>query len=311
MRILLLAFIIKVLTFTTSSNAQSKEFVYQSNSGVSVVFFNHIATSTKKNISIWKGLKIRTQSGTEHVVFNDTKGDVLISDVVVGKSSNWRWSKDSKVFLFHLTLMFPEMGIEEINPLNCFDSPLTGVDIEGKTVAVYVRKEGTQLVGANINTCKGSFAYQSHDYELDILNDDGKYEPVTFKLIRELFLADFNKVESGIKKGNSDALTEVFTDTLLNDYLQKYPINSFNKSFYNNIGYYFEQQKLYPQAITILTKVLDYDKKRTVAYLNLGDAYFGLKNSVKAKEAYNKYITLMKKSGKEAKIPKRVYDRVK
>ena len=36
----------------------------------------------------------------------------------------------------------------------------------------------------------------------------------------------------------------------------------------------------------------------------------GLKDQTKAKEAYKKYIVLMKKSGKEAKIPKRVLDRV-
>ncbi|NLD94678.1 MAG: tetratricopeptide repeat protein [Fibrobacter sp.] len=92
------------------------------------------------------------------------------------------------------------------------------------------------------------------------------------------------------------------TNTMIN-------LETVNK--YNDLGFFLEQGKKYREAVELLEKVVNTDPNRTVAYINLGDAYFGLKNSVKAKGAYLKYIDLMKKDGKSAKIPKRVFERVK
>ncbi len=88
----------------------------------------------------------------------------------------------------------------------------------------------------------------------------------------------------------------------------------FNKSTiqkYNDIGFFLSEAGNYYQAINILTRVVFYFPKRTVAYLNLGDAYWGVKKQKQAKEAYEKYIELMKTNGKESKIPQRVYERIK
>ncbi len=94
-------------------------------------------------------------------------------------------------------------------------------------------------------------------------------------------------------------------------FLIKNPLSKGTLSIYNDIGYYLEKSGSYNEAKYILDKVILTFPDRTVAYFNLGDAYWGLKDQPKAKEAYNTYISLMKKSGKEAKIPKKVYDRVK
>ncbi|WP_324172522.1 tetratricopeptide repeat protein [Sulfurimonas sp.] len=80
---------------------------------------------------------------------------------------------------------------------------------------------------------------------------------------------------------------------------------------YNNIAYYLEKAKAYPEAIYLLEKILEKYPNRTVAYINLGDAYWGLANKEKAKQAYSTYIKQMKEKGKERKIPKVVLERIK
>ncbi len=79
----------------------------------------------------------------------------------------------------------------------------------------------------------------------------------------------------------------------------------------NNIAYYLEQSGQYSESVFLLERILKKFPNRTVAYINLGDAYWGLGKQKQAKEAYEKYIELMKTNGKESKIPQRVYERIK
>lgn len=88
-------------------------------------------------------------------------------------------------------------------------------------------------------------------------------------------------------------------------------ISQNNLSNYNNIAYYLEKAKAYNEAIYLLEKILEKFPNRTVAYINLGDAYWGLGDTEKAKAAYQTYIKQMKESGKEKKIPKVILERVK
>lgn len=89
------------------------------------------------------------------------------------------------------------------------------------------------------------------------------------------------------------------------------PITSESVAMYNDFGFFLEQGGEYSEAVKVLKEVITIFPKRTVAYLNLADAYFGLQNKEKAKESYLTYIDLMKKNAKEEKIPKRVFERVK
>ncbi len=111
-----------------------------------------------------------------------------------------------------------------------------------------------------------------------------------------------NKIKSG---GKSKAILEY-------EYFQiVYPIQKSNVARYNDFGFFLEQAKLYEQAIKLLNKVVSSFPNRTVAYVNLGDAYFGTKDMMNSKKAYNKYVELMLNSGKGSRIPSYVYDRLK
>ncbi len=87
--------------------------------------------------------------------------------------------------------------------------------------------------------------------------------------------------------------------------------NKNNITSYNNTAYYLEHLGFYSEAIYVLENLLSYFPNRTVAYINLGDAYWGLEEKDNARQAYQKYIELMKANGKESKIPQRIFDRIK
>lgn len=91
-----------------------------------------------------------------------------------------------------------------------------------------------------------------------------------------------------------------------------FTIDSLNKNIidYNNIAYYLEQSKAYTEAIFILEKIIKKFPNRIVAYINLGDAYWGNENHELAIKNYTIYIEKMKNKGLEHKIPQRIYDRV-
>lgn len=78
----------------------------------------------------------------------------------------------------------------------------------------------------------------------------------------------------------------------------------------NDLAYFYSKQKNinYDVLIQVYNDITSLYPNRTVAYLNLADAYDGKNETEKAKVNYEKYIDLMKKSGKETKIPKRVLE---
>ncbi len=82
-------------------------------------------------------------------------------------------------------------------------------------------------------------------------------------------------------------------------------------NIFNDMGFFKEQGKDYRSAILILKLIVERYPSRTVAYLNLADAYWGIDDKASAKESYQTYANLMKKEGKEKKIPSRVYERMK
>ncbi|WP_378184182.1 hypothetical protein [Aquimarina sp. SS2-1] len=65
------------------------------------------------------------------------------------------------------------------------------------------------------------------------------------------------------------------------------------------------------KPVFLLEKIVEEVPDRTVAYINLGDAYWGLQEKEKTQKAYNIYVEQMKTKGKETKIPKRVLERLK
>ncbi len=91
-------------------------------------------------------------------------------------------------------------------------------------------------------------------------------------------------------------------------------LNYFSKeniTIYNDTAYYLQQANANDEAIFLLEKIIEKYPNRTVAYLNLADAYIGINDKEKSKENYKKYIELMKQDNKEEKIPKRVLEFLK
>ncbi|MDD3597508.1 tetratricopeptide repeat protein [Sulfuricurvum sp.] len=96
----------------------------------------------------------------------------------------------------------------------------------------------------------------------------------------------------------------------LNFHFKESPINVSSVVSYNNLAYNLEQSHDYNTSAYLLEKIIEKFPDRTVAYFNLGDAYYGLGQKDKAIKAYQTYIDQMKKKGWEKKIPKRVLERV-
>jgi hypothetical protein len=75
---------------------------------------------------------------------------------------------------------------------------------------------------------------------------------------------------------------------------------------FNDWGFFLAEAKLYHDAVAVLSAVLAAFPDRTVAYLNVGDAYVGMHDTAKAKVAYRRYAEGMEKEGRKQKIPDRV-----
>lgn len=82
-----------------------------------------------------------------------------------------------------------------------------------------------------------------------------------------------------------------------------------NIGWSNDLGFLLEQSGYFPEAIELLSYIVSKNPSRTVAYLNLADAYWGDGKKDLAIENYKKYNSLMSQAGKAGKIPKRVLER--
>ncbi len=80
--------------------------------------------------------------------------------------------------------------------------------------------------------------------------------------------------------------------------LDKFPLSLKTLTQYNNIAYYLEQAGAYEESIFLLEKIIEKYPKRTVAYLNLRDAYYGKGDKGKAKEYYKIYTQQMREKAK-------------
>ncbi|CAA0148843.1 tetratricopeptide repeat protein [Tenacibaculum maritimum] len=118
----------------------------------------------------------------------------------------------------------------------------------------------------------------------------------------------FQKIE--VHKGEKNTLKNISNEFVLDFLLENIAIDKNNLSKYNNIAYYLEQSGLYTEAIYLLERIIKQYPNRTVAYINLGDSYWGVGSFEKAKKTYQIYVKQMQKKGKEVIIPKRVLERI-
>ena len=109
---------------------------------------------------------------------------------------------------------------------------------------------------------------------------------------------------------NINKYSNIITNEFIFSIINISPLSLKNVTSYNNLAFKLEQIKKFSESIYILEKVINKFPNRIVAHINLGDAYWGLIEKENAKQAYLKYIELMKECGKESKIPQRVFDRI-
>ncbi len=144
--------------------------------------------------------------------------------------------------------------------------------------------------------------------EIDYLTEDKNEKCIDFK---------FDDIgEDGVILELSNTLKERerinnFSKEFIFCFLNTYPLSASNVKDYNNLAFYLEQADMNIEAIYLLQGILQKFPNRTVAYVNLGDAYWKLDEIDLAKEAYQKYTKLMKTNGKENKIPQQVWERVR
>jgi hypothetical protein len=80
---------------------------------------------------------------------------------------------------------------------------------------------------------------------------------------------------------------------------------------FNDYGFYLAEAGRAKDAIGVLADVVDVEADRTVAYLNLADAYYATGDRAGAKTNYAEYQKRMTAAGKAAKVPPRVAERLR
>lgn len=113
-----------------------------------------------------------------------------------------------------------------------------------------------------------------------------------------------------IDRIKTDAINSFNTTQRYAAFIDKYPITVETLRQYNDIGFYLQQRGSNQESIFLLKKIIDIFPNRTVSYINLGDSYWDFNDKNNAKNAYKHYILLMKKAGKESKVPPRIFERL-
>ncbi len=83
-------------------------------------------------------------------------------------------------------------------------------------------------------------------------------------------------------------------------------INTKNHELINDLAFFLLESEYIHHSIGMLVQITRFAPNRAVAWLNLGDAYYKLKENRKVIDAYRHYFDIMEKRGKKNRIPKRV-----
>jgi len=150
------------------------------------------------------------------------------------------------------------------------------------------------------------FKYKSHNNFLKKVK--------SFKVNEILIL---NSLESFVKGGNyvhGDSMLTLkmssFDIDVLKAILDEVKLTIKTLTPYNNIAYYLQKAGANEEAVYLLEKIIEKFPKRTVAYYNLGDAYWALGWKEEAKKVYETYVKQMIAKGKEKRIPKVIKQRI-
>ena len=122
------------------------------------------------------------------------------------------------------------------------------------------------------------------------------------------------------RKGKAEAVSTMMANFLMDGGEGHCPPHSYIAQKYdfaqspgwsNDVGFLLGESGYFDESIVLLSAVIARNPDRTVTYLNLADSYWGVKDKVRAAQAYKRYAFLMTGAGKRSKIPDRVAERSK
>lgn len=151
---------------------------------------------------------------------------------------------------------------------------------------------------------RGSAALDFNELQ-PFLNTQGKAAVARMKAASDFFLPDLQLLAQEYARNEAPA-----DHDFLRQVQDEQPLQRNNVTHYNNIAYHLEQNGHYATAVFLLRDILHQFPQRTVAYINLGDALWAMDRQADAIDAYQTYIRLMRESGREQRIPQRVFERV-
>ncbi|SHG29077.1 tetratricopeptide repeat protein [Chryseobacterium vrystaatense] len=238
------------------------------------ITFNH---QTK---NLWSNFKIHEYSFSE---INSKKHLYFIDDC-----KNIITSADKRIYLFREVLSDTIQ-----NSYDYYEAPYIAVDVFNQNYASYASVINKKVTYLSLTNAKAEF----------VNNHDFIFEQNVYKLTDDLL----KEIPTLVKKGKINIITSDLEELIYNE-----PLSEKNIKEYNDIAFYLGENKKSNEAIFLLNEITNKYPERVVAWLNIADNYWNLNNRIKAKSAYQKYISLMKSQRKDSsKIPKRAVERLR
>lgn len=128
------------------------------------------------------------------------------------------------------------------------------------------------------------------------------------KNLKEDLLVEFKNATSRLYKDKTK-FSDFPKRSFIERYIGKYGYSFPSQQVFNDVAFFWQQAGFNIDAIWLLKKVISESPKRTVAYLNLADAYWAEGDQASAGKNYKVYTELMSEDGKQAKVPDRARQR--
>lgn len=152
----------------------------------------------------------------------------------------------------------------------------------------------------------------THDYAYQTYRNDSLSEADKIKMSLDALTWGINKylkTQIDMEKLTVENINDL--DKLFEElgYRDKYKIGKAEfAAILNDYAYFKFEQGFYKESQIYLEKVLQYDKMRTVAHINMGDALYEQGFKEEAKEYYAKYVEIL--GADNPVIPERVFERI-
>jgi tetratricopeptide (TPR) repeat protein len=186
---------------------------------------------------------------------------------------------------------------------------VSAVDLQGKGLGVYVYSNSIRISGAETTgICSDSIDFVGEYSEVS--RSDAGYEGI-FLYFFNLAHQDFLHLLKGGDKGAAMNSLRPFVDAYDEKWLTQKQWAKILLPALNDYAFALQQSGANVDALSLLKVVIKYDPKRSVAWLNIADAYWSTGDKKNAKLCYQRYAELLTMAGLQAKIPARVGDRIK